>query len=255
MQLSFEYSFNRLGGTCLGFSSAEETRSGSSYSESISDTARVISEYCDICVARFSSSNQMIEFSNASIVPIISAGHGAREHPTQALVDLFTIDKHLDEDKEKSILISGNPQERTINSFILGLNLYDKINIHILCPKEIPPSPFLINHLNKNRISYDIHHTYDQLRRRTDTSKINAIYQEVLNNEHTSAEIENPEEYYLTSKRISLFSKDVKILHPLPRKQELPPSLDSYSGSLYFSQVSNAKYVRAALLIYLFKYR
>lgn len=242
-QFSFQSAFVRLGGHYIGCSDINNTRSGPPYFEPICDMGTIISNYCDIIVMRTIDDLQTIQMTQGACVPIISAGSGNIEHPTQALTDLYTIKKFFGSLTEHEILIIGTPRQRTINSFIKGMSAWGKNNFHILCQSGIEVPAEVKNSLNESTIRY--YHTWDSIWENDIAKKISIVYiDKIFNETHRRTDF-----VPLKNDFVSHIKSDTLILHPLPRTAELPSFMDDLHGACYFIQARNGLYIRAALFL------
>ena len=242
-QFSFQSAFVRLGGNYIGCSDISQTRSGPPYYETIEDLGRIISNYCDIIVMRTIDDLQTKQLCLGACVPIISAGSGNVEHPTQALTDLFTIHKSFGELSNHNILIIGTPRQRTINSFIKGMEMWGSNNYHILCQSGIYIDETIVDNLDKSSVLY--YNSWSDIIDSGICKTLSIIYIDKFFYEthfHTK--------YVLDEERFkNVISNDAIILHPLPRTAELPKYVDNYSGARYFEQARNGLYIRSALFL------
>ncbi|VEN73264.1 conserved hypothetical protein [Candidatus Desulfarcum epimagneticum] len=251
-QLSFQSSFLRLGGKWIGFSDIETTRLGGTYHESFADTAKIVTEYCDVIVLR--SQNEMVlnAFKKDVSVPVISAGCGRWEHPTQGLLDLFTIFNLLGRLNDINILISGNPDNRCVNSFLAGLTRWENINIHFVVPERLR---FSGNHERVSPEFAAVHYyeNYEEFFETPHVKGIDVIYIDDLNAEGES--IARSYEIYpnliFSKEKLKRFNKDVILLHPLPRTN-IAAEINNLSNAKYFEQAKNGLYIRTALFYWLF---
>lgn len=242
-QFSFQSAFVRLGGHYIGCSDINNTRSGPPYYESISDMGTILSNYCDIIVMRTIDDLQTVQMVKGSCVPVISAGSGNIEHPTQALTDLYTIYKYFGELTGHEILIIGTPRQRTINSFIKGMSLWGKNNFHILCQAGIEVPTNVKKHLGESTVKY--YHTWDNIWQNDIAKNISIVYiDKIFSETHRCTDF-----IPLKDDFVSHINQDTLILHPLPRTSELPLFMDELSGASYFSQAKNGLYIRAALFL------
>lgn len=244
-QLSFQSSFVRLGGNYIGFSDINESRSGPPYFEPIDDLGKIASLYCDVIVMRTIDQNIMSEICSTATVPIISAGSGNVEHPTQTLTDLFTIQRCLGDISNNNILIIGTPRQRTINSFLIGLTYWDNITIHILCQEGVYISSQIKELTQKHPIKY--YNTIEELIDANIISSISILYMDKI-----FYETEKNNRFVMNQKQWDLFSKNLIILHPLPRTNELPKFVDNMPQAKYFFQAENGLFMRSALYLHLF---
>lgn len=242
-QFSFQSAFIRLGGQHIGCSNIEETRSGAPYYEPLRDMGTVISNYCDIIVMRTIDDLQTEQLIKGTSVPVISAGSGNVEHPTQALTDLYTIKRALGCLTGHEILIVGTPRQRTINSFIKGLSAWGENHFHILCQDGVEVPGTVKENLGNSKITY--YHTWDEVWDAGVTSLSTIVYiDKIFNETHRRTDFIPLEQDF-----VSHISSDAIILHPLPRTAELPYFIDSLHGANYFRQAKNGLYVRAALFL------
>lgn len=247
-QLSFQSAFLKLGGRTIGFSDINHSRSGPPYFEPLDDMGKIVSNYCDIIVMRTIDATYMDDFIRGTTIPVISAGSGNIEHPTQALTDLFTLTDSLGSDLSGiNILIIGTPRQRTINSLLLGLSNWKNIHVHILCQNGILLMESITNKfLNKIDISY--YASVDDFFDCGISREINVIYMDKIFKETYFYD-----EFVISQTQLyNNFTPDTLILHPLPRTKELPRYFDEYSGSKYFTQAYNGLYVRGALFLSFF---
>lgn len=244
-QLSFQAAFTKLGGTYIGFSDINSSRSGPPYYEPLDDMGRIVSGYCDIIVMRTINATYTTALLEGAKVPVISAGSGNIEHPTQALTDLFTLTNHIGKNLSGlNILIIGTPRQRTINSFLLGLSNWNNITVHIVCQSGVVLSDFVVKKIAPIMNIY----YYSSINSFLETGyapQIDVIYMDKIFNETTEFN-----EFVLTEHELyHAFRNDITILHPLPRTKELPKVFDKHPGALYFSQAQNGLYVRASLYL------
>ncbi len=242
-QFSFQSAFVRLGGHYIGCSDINNTRSGPPYFESICDMGTIVSNYCDIIVMRTIDDLQTIQMVQGACVPIISAGSGNIEHPTQALTDLYTIRKNFGALTGHEILIIGTPRQRTINSFIKGMSIWGKNNFHILCQSGIEVPDEVKDNIGESTIRY--YHTWNSIWENSIANKISIIYiDKIFNETHFRMDF-----VPLKNDFISNINPNALILHPLPRTAELPSFIDNLNGAHYFIQARNGLYIRTALFL------
>lgn len=233
----------RLGGHYIGCSDINNTRSGPPYFESICDMGTIVSNYCDIIVMRTIDDLQTVQMVQGACVPIISAGSGNIEHPTQALTDLYTIRKNFGALTGHEILIIGTPRQRTINSFIKGMSIWGKNNFHILCQSGIEVPDEVKDNIGESTIRY--YHTWNSIWENSIANKISIIYiDKIFNETHFRMDF-----VPLKNDFISNINPNALILHPLPRTAELPSFIDNLNGAHYFIQARNGLYIRTALFL------
>ena len=240
-KLSFQSSFIRLGGQYIGFSDIEESRSGSSYKEKMSDLSKILDAYCDVAVLRHFDQYAIQKLAQDTLVPIISAGNGDDEHPTQALTDLYTIRHEFGCLDNKNVLIIGTIPSRSMNSLILALSMWNNNSIHIVGNNNcIPPKL-----MDKNIKLYSSIKEYaDKSHLETDT---HIIYVTEIKPSY-----EKKYEYILHHEDLNMFPNAI-VLCPLPRTAELPFLIDSHHAARYFYQAKNGVFVRAALYLHIFQ--
>ena len=246
-RLSFEAAMLELGGNILGFSSASS--SSTSKGESVSDTIRVVGGYADIIAMRHPKEGAPLVASLKSTVPIINAGDGGHNHPTQTLTDLLTISKekgHLD---NLTIGLCGDLKfGRTVHSLITAMVRYKNIKFVLISPEELKiPDYVKEDILEKNNIEYiettDIEEHMDKL----DILYMTRVQKERFFNE---ADYIRLKDYYiLNNNKLEKAKKDLCILHPLPRVNEIATEVDDDPRACYFKQARYGKYIRMALIL------
>lgn len=237
-QLSLQSAFMKLGGQQIGFSNIEDSRSGNTYHENMEDLGRVLNTYCDVAVMRHYDENAIYELATVTDIPLISAGNGNDEHPTQAAIDLYTIKRETGHLDNIHILFIGTIPSRSMNSLILGLNMWENVTVHIIGNNtNILPAWKKYNvHL--------YHSINDFIKTCQDLKQIEIIYITEIKNSTSNYN------YVFTEKDFALFP-NAKILCPLPRTKELPKYFDYNQNSIYFNQANNGIFVRAALYLLL----
>jgi aspartate carbamoyltransferase catalytic subunit len=242
-RLSFESAIALLGGTSLGI--ADATSSSIHKGETLGDTVKVISSYCDVLVLRHSldgSSRFAAEISNK---PVINAGSGTEEHPTQTIQDLFTIKKEKKKIDGLKIGIVGDLKYgRTVYSLLYGLRNYD-VDLHLISPESLrirSDSTYDI----KNELSYTESSNIDEYIEDLDVLYVTRIQKERFPDEEEYAKVKGS--YVIGSDMVKKMKDDAIILHPLPRIDEISADVDNTKHAKYFEQVEYGKYTRAALL-------
>lgn len=242
-QFSFQSAFLKLGGSIIQCSNINETRSGAPYYESIGDMARIISNYSDIVVMRTENNSQTVEMDTNIGIPFISAGSGNVEHPTQALTDLYTVRQCFGSLDSHNILIIGTPRQRTINSFIKGMSLWNKQHYHILCQDGVCINKDVKNSLGDSNVTY--YSSWNDIYEAEIYKNISIIYIDKFFYETNRHSLFVPDEKMFKTH----FSKEAIILHPLPRTQELPCFFDDLNSAKYFIQAKNGLYIRSGLFL------
>jgi len=242
-RLSFESAMALLGGTSVGI--ADATSSSIHKGETLGDTVKVISSYCDVLVLRHSldgSSRFAAEISNK---PVINAGSGTEEHPTQTIQDLFTIKKEKKKIDGLKIGIVGDLKYgRTVYSLLYGLRNYD-VDVHLISPESLrirSDSTYDI----KKELSYTESTSIDEYIDDLDVLYITRIQKERFPDEEEYAKVKGS--YVIGSDMVKKMKDDAIILHPLPRIDEISADVDNTKQAKYFEQVEYGKYTRAALL-------
>jgi len=242
-RLSFESAIALLGGTSVGI--ADATSSSIHKGETLGDTVKVISSYCDVLVLRHSldgSSRFAAEISNK---PVINAGSGTEEHPTQTIQDLFTIKKEKKKIDGLKIGITGDLKYgRTVYSLLYGLRNYD-VDVHLISPESLrirSDSTYDI----KKELSYTESSSIDEYIDDLDVLYVTRIQKERFPDEEEYAKVKGS--YVIGSDMVKKMKDDAIILHPLPRIDEISADVDNTKHAKYFEQVEYGKYTRAALL-------
>ena len=246
-RLSFESAMLSLGGEVLGFS--EASSSSASKGESVADTIRVISCYADIVAMRHPKEGAPMVASMYATVPVINAGDGGHNHPTQTLTDLLTIKREKGRLKDFTIGFCGDLKfGRTFHSLIEALSRYEGINIVLISPEELKlPSYVKKEILKAKNIPYT--QTTDLLEV---MPQLDILYMTRVQKERFFSEEEYlrlRDSYILTVEKLETAKKDLTIMHPLPRVNEISVAIDNDPRACYFKQVQNGKYARMALIL------
>ena len=246
-RLSFEAAMMELGGNVLGFSEAQS--SSSAKGEIVADTAKTVSCYADIIAMRHPKEGApMVAAMNASI-PVINAGDGGHNHPTQTLADLLTIWREKGRFTGLTIGLCGDLKfGRTVHSLIAAMARYTGNKFVLISPEELKlPSYVKKDILQKNGIEYvqttDLEAALPEL----DVLYMTRVQQERFFNEEDYLRLKDS--YILTPEKLEKANKDLKILHPLPRVNEISVGVDADPRACYFKQVLNGKYMRMALIL------
>lgn len=246
-RLSFEAAMLELGGNVLGFSSANS--SSASKGESVSDTVRVIGGYADIIAMRHPKEGAPVVASMKSEVPVINAGDGGHNHPTQTLTDLLTIQCEKHRLTDLTIGICGDLKfGRTVHSLIAAMSRYENIKFVLISPKELKiPDYVKKDILEKNNIEYyettDIEEKISEL----DILYMTRVQKERFFNEDDYVRLKD---YYILNKeKLEKAKEDLCIMHPLPRVNEISTDVDDDKRACYFKQAKYGKYIRMALIL------
>ena len=246
-RLSFEAAMLELGGSVLGFSEAQS--SSASKGESVADTAKVVSCYADIIAMRHPKEGApYVAMQNASI-PVINAGDGGHNHPTQTLTDLLTITREKGRIDNITIGFCGDLKfGRTVHSLITALSRYNNIKVYLISPDELKLPSYVKNDiLKKNNIEYVQTTSLEDVIGDLDVLYMTRVQGERFFNEEDYLRLRD--KYILTPEKLVDAKKDLAILHPLPRVNEISQSIDSDPRACYFKQVLNGKFIRMALIL------
>ena len=246
-RLSFESAMLRLGGQVLGFS--EAASSSAAKGESVADTARTVSCYSDIIAMRHPKEGAPLVASMHATVPVINAGDGGHNHPTQTLTDLLTIHREKGRLNDLTVGFCGDLKfGRTVHSLISALSRYTGIKIVLVAPEELKlPSYVRQNVLEKNNIPYTQTTDLESVMPELDILYMTRVQRERFFNEEDYLRLKDS--YILTPEKLESAKKDLCILHPLPRVNEISVAVDSDPRACYFKQVDCGRYIRMALIM------
>lgn len=246
-RLSFEAAMMNLGGKVLGFSSADS--SSAAKGESVSDTIRMASCYADICAMRHPKEGAPLVASMASSIPVINAGDGGHQHPTQTLTDLLTIRSLKGRLNNLTIGLCGDLKfGRTVHSLIEALVRYAGVKFVLISPEELRVPDYIREEvLEKNKKEYK-----EVIRLEDALPKLDLLYMTRVQKERFFNEedyVRMKDFYILDKAKMELASADMLVLHPLPRVNEISTEVDSDPRASYFKQVQYGVYVRMALIL------
>ena len=246
-RLSFEAAMLNLGGSVLGFSSADS--SSASKGESIADTIRVISCYADICAIRHPKEGAPLRASMYSRIPVINAGDGGHQHPTQTLTDLMTIRSRKGTPSGLTIGLCGDLKfGRTVHSLIKTMVRYEGVRFVLISPQELRVPDYIITDvLEGSDIPYAETRSLEESMPGLDILYMTRVQKERFFNEEDYIRLKNS--YILTKEKMALAKPDMAVLHPLPRVNEIALDVDDDPRAAYFEQVQNGVYVRMALIM------
>lgn len=246
-RLSFEAAMMELGGGVLGFS--EAASSSSAKGESVSDTVAVVSGYADIIAMRHPKEGAPLVAAMKSEVPIINAGDGGHNHPTQTLTDLLTIQREKGDLNNLTIGVCGDLKfGRTVHSLIAAMSRYKNIKFVLISPKELKlPSYVKNDHIKEKNIPYIQTESLDDVIGDLDVLYMTRVQKERFFNEEDYLRLKDS--YILTPDKLKNAKKDLSILHPLPRVNEISTLVDSDPRACYFRQAKCGKYIRMALIL------
>ena len=246
-RLSFEAAMLNLGGSVLGFHSADS--SSASKGESVSDTIRVISCYADICAMRHPKEGAPLVASEKSRIPVINAGDGGHQHPTQTLADLLTIRSIKGRLNNITIGFCGDLKfGRTVHSLINALIRYDNVKIVLISPEELKVPDYVREDvLRANNIEFKEVEKLEDAMGELDVLYMTRVQKERFFNEEDYVRLKDF--YILTKEKMELAKDDMIVLHPLPRVNEISVDVDDDPRACYFRQAQYAVYVRMALIL------
>ena len=246
-RLSFEAAMMELGGNVLGFSSASS--SSSTKGESVGDTVKIVSCYADIIAMRHYKEGAPMLASMKSDVPIINAGDGGHNHPTQTLADLLTIKREKGRLNNMTIGFCGDLMfGRTVHSLIKAMSRYKGIKFILISPDELKlPDYIRTEVIEKNNIPYEEISSLEDAIGSLDVLYMTRVQKERFFNEADYIRLKDT--YILDKSKLALARPDLSILHPLPRVNEISVEVDDDPRACYFRQALNGKYVRMALII------
>ena len=246
-RLSFEAAMLNLGGSVLGFASADS--SSASKGESVSDTIRVISCYADICAMRHPKEGAPLVASQKSRIPVINAGDGGHQHPTQTLADLLTIRSLKGRLDNMTIGLCGDLKfGRTVHSLISALIRYPGIKFVLISPEELRiPSYIREDVLRANNIPFTEVERLEDAIPQLDVLYMTRVQKERFFNEEDYVRLKDF--YILTKAKMELAPEDMIVLHPLPRVNEISVEVDDDPRAVYVKQAQYAVYVRMALIL------
>lgn len=246
-RLSFEAAMLNLGGSVLGFAGADS--SSAAKGESVSDTIRVISSYADICAIRHPKEGAALVAASKSTIPVINAGDGGHQHPTQTLTDLLTIRSLKGRLDNITIGLCGDLKfGRTVHSLIHALVRYENVKFVLISPEELRVPEYIREDVLKaNGVEYkEVERLEDAI------GELDALYMTRVQRERFFNEedyIRLKDFYVLNKEKLELAKEDMLILHPLPRVNEIAVEVDDDPRAVYFKQAQYGVYVRMALIL------
>ena len=245
-RLSFESAMTRLGGRVIGFSDA--SCSSASKGESVSDTIRIISCYADICAMRHPKEGAPMVAAEKSLIPVINAGDGGHQHPTQTLTDLQTIRSLHGDLNHFTIGLCGDLKfGRTVHSLINALVRYEGIKFIFISPEELKIPDYVTDMLREKGIPFQEVIRLEDVMPELDLLYMTRVQKERFFNEEDYVRLKNF--YILTKAKMDLAKDDMLVLHPLPRVNEISVEVDDDPRAAYFRQAQYGVYVRMALIL------
>ena len=245
-RLSFETAMLRLGGKTLGF--ADASNSSAAKGESVADTIRVISCFADICAMRHPKEGAPMVAATKSGIPVINAGDGGHQHPTQTLTDLLTIRSLYGKLGDFTIGLCGDLKfGRTVHSLINALSRYEGIRFIFISPKELRVPDYITEMLTQKNIPYEEVIKLEEVMPQLDFLYMTRVQKERFFNEEDYIRLKDF--YILNKEKMAKAKENMYILHPLPRVNEISVEIDDDPRAAYFKQVQYGLYVRMALIL------
>ncbi len=246
-RLSFEAAMYELGGNVLGFSEAQS--SSASKGESVSDTVRVVGCYADIIAMRHPKEGAPLVASRKAGIPVINAGDGGHNHPTQTLADLLTIYREKGRLTDMTVGLCGDLKfGRTVHSLVSAMSRYTGVKFVMISPEELRiPQYILTDVLDPKGIEYEEVTSLEDAMPRLDILYMTRVQRERFFNEADYVRLKDS--YILTPEKLRTAKDDLCILHPLPRVNEISVAVDEDPRACYFKQALNGKYMRMALIL------
>ena len=245
-RLSFESAMLSLGGKVLGFSEAKS--SSAAKGESVADTVRTVSCYSDIIAMRHPKEGAPMAVCGKSPVPIINAGDGGHNHPTQTLTDLLTIRREKGRLDHLTIGMCGDLKfGRTVHSLMNAMSRYAGVKFVLISPPELRVPEYLTRSLKDQGIPFTEVETMEEVMPQLDILYMTRVQKERFFNEADYIRLKDT--YILTPEKLKDARPDLSIMHPLPRVNEISPKVDDDPRAIYFKQVRNGRFVRMALIL------
>ena len=246
-RLSFESAMLSLGGKSLGFAGAEQ--SSATKGETVADTARVVSCYADIIAMRHPKEGAPLRASMYATVPVINAGDGGHNHPTQTLIDLMTIRQRKGHPDHLTVGFCGDLKfGRTVHSLVNSLVRHPENEFYFISPEELKIPDYVIEEtLKPNHSFYKEVTSLEETLPKLDVLYMTRVQKERFFNEEDYVRLKDT--YILNREKLNLAQPDMPVLHPLPRVDEIASDVDQDPRAAYFDQVQNGKYIRMALIM------
>lgn len=251
-RLSFEAAMLELGGSVIGFSEANS--SSASKGETVEDTIRVVSCYADIIAMRHPIEGAPKVATFTSLVPVINAGDGGHSHPTQTMTDLLTIHREKGSFENLTIGLCGDLKfGRTVHSLVKAMSRYKNIKFVLISPKELSVPDYIISdYLVANGIEYSVVDKMEDVMPELDILYMTRVQRERFFSEDEY--LKHKDAFILDEDKLKNAKKDLTIMHPLPRVNEIAREVDADPRAKYFDQALNGKYIRMALIITLLRW-
>ena len=246
-RFSFETAMHRLGGSVISTENAAEFSSVAK-GETLEDTVRILNGYADVLVLRHYEVGSAKRAASVSRIPVINAGDGAGQHPTQALLDLYTIHKEIGSiDGLRIAMVGDLAQGRTVRSLTYLLSKFQNIRIYFVAPPLLKMKEDILDHLRERQVWFIEETDLDKV-----LPEVDVVYQTRIQKERFGDRIADYEQcrgvYVISSKSLRLMKANAIVMHPLPRLDEIAMEVDSDPRAAYFRQAQNGLYVRMALL-------
>ena len=244
-RLSFESAMLSLGGNVLGFAGADS--SSTTKGETLTDTIRVVSGYCDIIAMRHPKEGAPMAASLCSNVPIINAGDGGHNHPTQTLTDLMTIRREKGRLDHMTVGLCGDLKfGRTVHSLIGAMSRYEGVEFVLISPPELRTPDYVLQALRDQNIPFRETESMEEAMPDLDILYMTRVQKERFFNEADYIRLKDT--YILDPEKLRTAKEDLRILHPLPRVNEISTKVDADPRAVYFKQAQNGRFVRMALI-------
>lgn len=245
-RLSFEAAMYELGGNVLGFSEAQS--SSAAKGESVADTAKTVSCYADIIAMRHPKEGAPLVASMNATIPVINAGDGGHNHPTQTLADLLTIKREKGGFDNLTVGLCGDLKfGRTVHSLINALRRYNNVKFVLISPNELQLTEYIKESLRKENFGFTQTDNLEAAMPELDILYMTRVQRERFFNEEEYLRLRDS--YILTPEKLQNAKADLCIMHPLPRVNEISVTIDNDPRACYFKQVLNGKYMRMALIL------
>lgn len=244
-RLSFETAMERLGGRIIGF--ADPAVSSAAKGESLADAIKIIGQYADVIVMRHPLEGSARLAAEATDKPVINGGDGANQHPTQTLLDLFTILETQKKLNNLNVAMVGDLKYgRTVHSLASALSLF-KARLYFVAPESLQMPDYILKELKRHKIKYSLHKKIEEIINKVDILYMTRIQKERFPDPLDYERVKGV--YVLTIKHLDKMKKNLKIMHPLPRVNEIDIQVDQTPYAYYFQQAANGLFVRQALLV------
>ncbi|MDO5062257.1 MAG: aspartate carbamoyltransferase [Peptostreptococcaceae bacterium] len=245
-RLSFETAMLRLGGSVIGFSNAENT--SVSKGETVKDTARIVSGYADIIAMRHHQVGAPMEAASVATVPVINAGDGGNQHPTQTLTDLLTISSELDRLDNLTIVMVGDLKYgRTVHSLTKAMKRYKNNHFIFVSPKELAMPEYIKEMLTADGITFEETAHFEEAIPKAGVLYMTRIQKERFDSEEEYERLKDS--FVLDEEKMKLGKEEMIVLHPLPRVNEITEGVDQDPRAKYFQQARYGMFIRMALIL------